>query len=37
VALVSSTFSLYANPQQNQNFQMTYKYTVPVFLLKECF
>ena len=37
VALVSSTFSLYANAQQNSNFQMAYKQTVPVFLIKECF
>lgn len=35
VALVSSTYSLYAN--QQQNFQMAYKQTVPVFLIKECF
>lgn len=37
VALVSSTFSLYAQPQQFRNFQMSYKQTVPVFLIRECF
>lgn len=37
VAIVSSTYSLYANPQQYRNFQMAYKQTVPVFLIKECF
>lgn len=37
VALVSSTLSLYAQPQQYRNFQMAYKQTVPVFLLKQCF
>ncbi|QCD38578.1 serine protease [Duncaniella sp. C9] len=37
VALVSSTFSLYAQPQQYRNFQMAYKQTVPVFLIRECF
>ncbi len=37
VALVSSTFSLYAQPEQYRNFQMAYKKTVPVFLIKECF
>lgn len=37
VALVSSTFSLYAQPQQFRNFQMSYKQTVPAFLIKECF
>lgn len=37
VGIVSSTLSLYANPQQFRNFQMAYKQTVPVFLFKECF
>lgn len=37
VALVSSTFSLYAQPEQFRNFQMSYKKTIPVFLIKECF
>lgn len=37
VALVSSTFSLYANPQQFRNFQMAYKQTVPAFLIRERF
>lgn len=37
VALVSSTVSLYAQPQQFRNFQMAYKQTVPIFLLKNCF
>ncbi|MBD5333955.1 MAG: trypsin-like peptidase domain-containing protein [Bacteroides sp.] len=37
VALVSSTLSVYAQPQQYRNFQMAYKQTVPVFLIKECF
>lgn len=37
VALVSSTLSVYAQPQQFRNFQMAYKQTVPVFLIKECF
>lgn len=37
VALVSSTFSLYAQPQQFRNFQMSFKMTVPVFLIKNCF
>ena len=37
VAIVSSTFSLYGNPQQYRNFQMSYKQTVPVFLIKERF
>lgn len=37
VALVSSTFSLYAQPEQFRNFQMSYKKTVPVFLIKERF
>ena len=36
-ALVSSTVSLYANPQQFRNFQMAYKQTVPVFLIKDLF
>lgn len=37
VALVSSTVSVYAQPEQYRNFQMTYKETVPVFLIKERF
>lgn len=37
VALVSSTLSIYAQPQQFRNFQMAYKQTVPVFLLRNCF
>lgn len=37
VALVSSTYSLYAQPQQGRNFQMSFKMTVPVFLIKNCF
>ena len=37
VALVSSTVSLYAQPQQFRNFQMAYKQTVPVFLIKDLF
>lgn len=37
VALVSSTFSVYAQPEQFRNFQMSYKKTVPVFLFKERF
>lgn len=37
VALVSSTISIYAQPEQYRNFQIAYKQTVPVFLLKECF
>lgn len=37
VALVSSTVSLYANPQQMRNFQMAYKQTVPAFLIKDSF
>lgn len=37
VALVSSTLSLYAQPQQYRNFQMSYKQTVPVFLIKDRF
>lgn len=37
VALVSSTFSLYAQPQQFRNFQMSYKQTVPVFLITDRF
>lgn len=36
-ALVSSTFSLYAQPQQFRNFQMSYKQTVPVFLIRDLF
>lgn len=36
-ALVSSTVSLYAQPQQFRNFQMAYKQTVPVFLIKDLF
>ena len=36
-ALVSSTFSLYAQPQQYRNFQMSYKQTVPVFLIRDLF
>lgn len=36
-SIVSSTLSIYAQPQQFRNFQMTYKLTVPVFLIKECF
>lgn len=37
VALVSSTISIYAQPEQQRNFQMTYKQAVPVFLIKESF
>lgn len=37
VALVSTTLSVYANPQQYRDFQMTYKQAVPVFLIKNCF
>jgi serine protease Do len=37
VGIVSSTYSLYANPQTYQNFQMAIKKTVPVKLIKECF
>ncbi len=37
VALVSSTVSIYAQPEQFRNFQMAYKQTVPVFLIKQCF
>ncbi|MBD5322931.1 MAG: serine protease [Duncaniella sp.] len=37
VSLVSSTFSLYAEPEQFRNFQMTYKLTVPGFLIKDKF
>ena len=37
VALVSSTISIYAQPEQYRNFQMAYKQTVPVFLIKEQF
>lgn len=37
VALVSSTISIYAQPEQYRNFQMSYKQTVPVFLIKACF
>ena len=37
VSLVSSTFSLYAEPEQNRNFQMAYKLTVPGFLIKDKF
>lgn len=37
VGLVSSTVALYADPQNMRNFQMTYKQTVPVFLLRERF
>lgn len=37
VALVSSTLSVYAQPKQFRNFQMSYKQTVPVFLLKNRF
>lgn len=37
VAIVSSTFSLYAQPQEFKNFQMAYKITVPAFLIKDCF
>jgi len=37
VALVSSTISVYAQPEQYRNFQMAYKQTVPVFLIKQCF
>ena len=36
-ALVSSTLSLYAQPQEFRNFQMAYKQTVPVFLIKDLF
>lgn len=36
-ALVSSTVSLYAQPQQFRNFQMAYKQTVPSFLIKDLF
>ncbi|MCM1297568.1 MAG: serine protease [Muribaculaceae bacterium] len=36
-ALVSSTVSLYAQPQQNKGFQMAFKQTVPVFLIRNCF
>ena len=34
--IVSSTFSLYADPVAGKNFQMTIKKTVPVKLIKEC-
>lgn len=37
VALVSSTLSIYADAQQQRNFQMSYKQTVPVFLIKAKF
>ncbi len=37
VSLVSSTFSLYAEPEQFRNFQMAYKMTVPAFLIKDKF
>lgn len=37
VALVSSTVSVYAQPQQYRNFQMAYKQTVPVFIIKDKF
>ncbi len=37
VGLVSSTFSLYGDPQQSRNFQMAFKQTVPVSLIKNCF
>lgn len=37
VSLVSSTFSLYAEPEQMRNFQMAYKLTVPGFLIKDKF
>ncbi|MDE6394941.1 MAG: serine protease, partial [Duncaniella sp.] len=36
-SLVSSTFSLYAEPEQMRNFQMAYKLTVPGFLIKDKF
>lgn len=37
VALVSSTDAVYGNQREMKNFQMSYKQTVPVFLIKECF
>lgn len=37
VGLVSSTVSVYADPQQGRNFQMAYKQTVPVFLISDLF
>lgn len=36
VGLVSSTHSVYADPKTASNFQMTFKNTVPVKLLKDC-
>lgn len=35
--IVSSTLSLYANPQQYRNFQMSFKQTVPAFLIRDLF
>ena len=35
--VATSWLSLYAQPEQYRNFQMAYKKTVPVFLIKECF
>lgn len=37
VGIISSTISMYANQQQKKDFQMTYKQSVPVFLIKESF
>lgn len=34
--MVSSTFSMYANPQTGKNFQMAVKKTVPVTCIKKC-
>lgn len=37
VSLVSTTLSLYAKPEKYIDFQMAYKHTVPVFLIKNRF
>ncbi len=34
--IVSSTFSIYADPMNGKNFQMTIKKTVPIKLIKAC-